>query len=264
MIDNSDAHALPEEDRLLLQAYLDGELDVATVLVLERRMTADARLNTEYGRLEALRAALARDVRKDVASDAFRQRIAQIASRGKPVRSFQERRFDWRAMVASGALAACLASVATFLVVAPSSTSLDLQAIVAGHQRALLAAQPVDVASSDRHTVKPWFDGKLALSPRVVDLAGDGFPLVGGRVEIVGGRPVPTLVYRHGEHLISVVCIPKSRSYEDGAPPDRETRNGYTVLTWRGADFVYSAVSDVAVQDLEEFVARFREAARTT
>jgi anti-sigma factor RsiW len=259
MIDNSDAHAPPEEDRLLLHAYIDRELDVATVLALERRMTADARLKTEYKRLETLRAALAREVRKDVASDAFRKRIAQIASRGRPIRNFQEQRFNWRAMVTSGALAACLASVATFLVVAPRSNSLDLQAIVAGHQRALLAAQSVDVASSDRHTVKPWFDGN-ALSPRVVDLAADGFPLVGGRVEIVGG----TLVYRRREHLISVVCIPKSGSHDDGTAPERKTEAGYTVLTWRGADFVYSAVSDVAVHDLEEFVARFREAAKTT
>jgi anti-sigma factor RsiW len=259
MIGNSGPYALPEKDRLLLHAYLDRELDAATVLALERRMTADARLKTEYERLEGLRAALAREVRKDVASDAFRKRIAQIASCGKPIRSLQEQRFDWRSIVTSGALAACLASVATFLVVAPRSTSLDLQAIVAGHQRALLAAQLIDGAASDRHTVKPWFDGN-ALSPRVVDLAADGFPLVGGRVEIVGG----TLVYRRHEHLISVVCIPKSGSQDDGTAPERKTEAGYTVLTWRGADFVYSAVSDVAMHDLEEFVARFREAAKTT
>jgi anti-sigma factor RsiW len=258
MTSDSDPKTFPEDDRLLLHAYVDRELDAAADLVFERRMASDARLKTEYDRLEALRAVLALRVSKDVASDALRKRIARIASPVEPIRRFQERRFDWRAVAASAAVAACFASAATFLVVAPRSTSLDLQAIVAGHQRALLAAQSVDVASSDRHTVKPWFDGN-ALSPRVVDLAADGFPLVGGRVEIVGG----TLVYRRQEHLISVVCIPKSGSHDDGTAPDRKTEAGYTVLTWRGPDFIYSAVSDVAVDELEEFVSRFREASKS-
>jgi anti-sigma factor RsiW len=263
MIGNNESRALPEDDRLLLHAYLDEELDVRAVLELERRIASDARLKAEYDRLEALRAVLALKVSKDVASDALRKRIARIASPVVPIRRFHERRFDWRAVAASTAVAACFASAATFLVVTPDPTSRSLEAIVAGHQRALLAAQPVDVASSDRHTVKPWFDSKLALSPRVIDLAADGFPLVGGRVEIVDGKPVPTLVYRHREHLVSVVAVPKAGGRDDGGAPARETRDGYTVLTWPGADFIYSAVSDVAVDELEGFISRFREASKS-
>jgi len=254
---------IPEDDRLLLHAYLDDELDAAAVLALERRMASDARLKTECDRLAALRAVLALKVSKDVASDALRKRIARIASPVVPIRTFQEQRFDWRAVAASTAVAACFASAATFLVVAPDPTSRRLEAIVAGHQRSLLAAQPVDVASSDRHTVKPWFDSKLALSPRVIDLAADGYPLVGGRVEVVDGKPVPTLVYRHREHLVSVVAVPKANARDEGAAPVRKTADGYTVLTWPGADFVYSAVSDVAVDELEGFVSRFREASKS-
>jgi anti-sigma factor RsiW len=263
MTSDSDPKTFPEDDRLLLHAYLDEELDVRAVLELERRIASDARLKAEYDRLEALRAVLALNVSKDVASDALRKRIARIASPSQPRRRFHERRFDWRAVAASTAVAACFASAATFLVVTPDPTSRSLEAIVAGHQRALLAAQPVDVASSDRHTVKPWFDSKLALSPRVIDLAADGFPLVGGRVDIVGGKPVPTLVYRHREHLVSVVALPKAGSRDEGAAPARETTDGYTVLTWPGADFVYWAVSDVAVDELEGFVSRFREASKS-
>ena len=96
----------------------------------------------------------------------------------------------------------------------------------------------------------------------MIDLAADGFPLVGGRADIVGGKPVPTLVYRRREHLVSVVAVPKAGGRDDGAAPARETTDGYTVLTWRGADFVYSAVSDVAADELEGFVSRFREASK--
>jgi anti-sigma factor RsiW len=263
MASDSDPKTLPQDDRLLLHAYVDRELDAAAVLALEQRMASDARLKTEFDRLEALRAVLAVNVSKDVASDALRKRIARIASPVVSIRRFQERRFDWRAVAASTAVAACFASAATFLMVAPDPTSRNIEAIIAGHQRALLAAQPVDVASSDRHTVKPWFDSKLALSPHVIDLAADGFPLVGGRVEIVGGKPVPTLVYRHREHLVSVVAIPRAGARDDGGAPTRKTTDGYTVLTWPGPDFVYSAVSDVAVNELEGFVSRFREASKS-
>jgi anti-sigma factor RsiW len=140
-------------------------------------------------------------------------------------------------------------------------TSSDIASIVAGHQRALLASQPFDVASSDRHTVKPWFDGKLALSPQVVDLSGDGFPLAGGRVDVVDGKAAPAMVYKHREHVISVVAIARPGSKDTGAPPTRTTLDGYSVLAWPGADFEYSAVSDLADAELSDFVADWRKAA---
>ena len=100
----------------------------------------------------------------------------------------------------------------------------EIAAIVADHQRALLAAPPFDIASSDRHTVKPWFDSKLALSPQVVDLAGAGFPLAGGRVEIVDGKPVPVLVYQRRAHIISVVAIPRAGQIKTTSPPASRRR----------------------------------------
>jgi anti-sigma factor RsiW len=145
-----------------------------------------------------------------------------------------------------------------------SGCSRELAEIVAGHQRALLATSPFDVASSDRHTVKPWFDAKLAVSPQIIDLADAGFPLVGGRVDEVDGHPVPTIVYKRHAHVISLTAVPKPGSKDDGAPPTHATRDGYSVFAWPGRDFNYSAVSDVAPSELEEFVSRFRDVSKST
>jgi anti-sigma factor RsiW len=136
----------------------------------------------------------------------------------------------------------------------PADTSADM--IVASHVRALMAPQPFDVASSDRHTVKPWFNGRITEAPRVVDLADQGFPLVGGRVDVIGRAPVATLVYRHRQHLISLTAVPGGRAI---AATPREIA-GYNILSWREDGTAYSAVSDVAAPDLETFAKAFRAA----
>jgi anti-sigma factor RsiW len=164
-------------------------------------------------------------------------------------------------MAAAAAVAAFVASGTTYLGLQQAGSSGDIASIIAGHQRALLASQPFDVASSDRHTVKPWFDSKLALSPQVVDLSSEGFPLAGGRVDVVDGKAVPAMVYKRREHVISVVAVARPGSKDTGAPPTRTTRDGYSVLAWPGADFEYSAVSDVADAELSDFVANWRKAA---
>ena len=136
----------------------------------------------------------------------------------------------------------------------------EIAAVVADHQRALLAATPFDVASSDRHTVKPWFDSKLALSPQVVDLSSEGFPLAGGRIEVLDGRPVPVLVYMRRAHIISVVAVPRAGQKDTTEPSLASTKDGYFVIQWHGRDFDYTVVSDLAESELNEFVARWREA----
>jgi anti-sigma factor RsiW len=253
-----------EESLLLLNAYLDNELDAASVLDVERRMGSDAAFKAEFARLVELRNALSTHVGKERASDALRQRIADIAGpsnarvapapRARP----SARSFDWRQMAAAAVVAASLASVGTYVGLQQTASNGEIAEIVAGHQRALLATSPFDVASSDRHTVKPWFDAKLAISPQIVDLAEAGFPLVGGRVDVVDGHPVPTVVYKRREHVISLTAVPKPGSKDEGGPPAQTTRDGYSLLVWPGRDFSYAAVSDVAAGELEEFVARWR------
>ena len=101
-----------------------------------------------------------------------------------------------------------IASGATWFVLRPNGAEASAELVVASHMRALMAPQPTDVSSSDRHTVKPWFNGRIPQAPRVVDLTDKGFPLVGGRIDVIGREPVPTLVYRHRQHLISLTAVP--------------------------------------------------------
>lgn len=253
-----------EESLLLLNAYIDNELDAASVLDVERRLESDAALKAEHNRLRQLRSALASQVARERASDDLRRRVSQIADPPGavvvPLRSSLETRNGWRRLAVAAALAAFVAGAGTYGILRQDSVSNDVAAIVADHRRALLAATPYDVASSDRHTVKPWFDSKLALSPQIVDLAASGFPLAGGRVEILDGKAVPVLVYRRRAHVISVVAVPYTGDRME-APSRPETRDGYSVIRWRGRDFDYFAVSDVAESELSDFVARWRDAA---
>ena len=133
---------------------------------------------------------------------------------------------SWRALAASIALTAVLASGSTWFVVGsqPPNTMIA-DALVSDHIRALMAPEPVDVVSSDRHTVKPWFNGRIPNSPRVVDLAKQNFPLVGGRIDVVGQTPVPTLVYRHAKHVMSVTAMPgRTVPWVSGQPTTRRLR----------------------------------------
>lgn len=258
-----------EEAVLLLNAYFDNELDAASALEVERRLASDASLKAEYDRMSALRTALRAAHGETRAPDDLRRRIAAIANAEAagttavvPMRTKPASRYAWRQMAAAASLAAVVTSIGMLGAGLGPWNDTQLAEIVAGHQRALLAREPFDVASSDRHTVKPWFDSKLALSPKIVDLGEAGFPLVGGRVDVVGGKAVPVSVYKRREHLISLMAIPHASASDDGSGAKPSTRDGYAVRSWRGRDFDYSAVSDVAEHELDEFVARWRAGAK--
>src|SRR5262249_9104610 len=143
-------------------------------------------------------------------------------------------------------------SGATWLAVAPGPADADM--VVANRLRALMATQPVDVGSSDQHTVKPWFNGRIPEAPRVVDLASEGFPLVGGRIDVIGRTPVATLVYRRRQHLISLSEVPAGRTI---AAPEAQIA-GYNIVSWTDNGVAYWAVSDVAAADLDAFAKAFR------
>jgi anti-sigma factor RsiW len=129
--------------------------------------------------------------------------------------------------------------------------------IVGNHIRGLLAPQSFDVASSDRHTVKPWFAARVPESPKVADLASEGFTLAGGRVDVVGRMPVATIVYKHAAHVVSVTALPK-----DEAVTADTTIAGYHMRSWRDGSFTYVAVSDLPEADLAAFEQAFLTAAK--
>jgi anti-sigma factor RsiW len=151
-----------------------------------------------------------------------------------------------------------LASGSTWFAMRQMPVDQVAEAVLSDHMRALMAPQPVDVASSDRHTVKPWFSGRIPQAPRVVDLAADGFPLVGGRIDVIDGTPVPTLVYRVRAHLISLMEVPVASRRDES--PLRRSINGYNLVHWIGDGVAYWAVSDVAAGDLEKFARLFQAA----
>src|SRR5262249_18277579 len=122
--------------------------------------------------------------------------------------------------------------------------------------RAWRATHPADVGSSDRHTVKPWFNGRIPEAPRVVDLASEGFPLVGGRIDVIGRTPVATLVYRVRQHLISLSEVPAGRTIATS----RGQIGGYNIVSWTDNGVAYLAVSDVGAADLDAFAKAFRAA----
>ena len=245
----------PTDPRLLVHAYVDGELDPAHALEMERQFAGDPTLAAERERVEALRRAIREQLPREAAPADLARRIeSSLGLRREDPRTSS--RPSWRALAASVVLAVFLASGATWFALRPQPADATADMIVASHVRALMAPQPFDVASSDRHTVKPWFNGRIADAPRVVDLADQGFPLVGGRVDVIGRAPVATLVYRLRQHLISLTAVPGGRMI---ATTPREIA-GYNILSWREDDTAYSAVSDVAAPDLETFAKAFRAA----
>jgi anti-sigma factor RsiW len=253
------------EDRsLLLHATLDGELDAAGVIEMERFLAADPELAAEYARLKALRETIRAKAPRERASDSLRLRVMEIAEGGEPPRR-EAKTAPWRGPPSWLSFAAAMAAtvVATLglqhLIASSNAPDAALQAIVSAHMRSQISGQPVDVVSTDRHTVKPWLAGKLPVAADVVDLAEAGFPLAGGRIDIVAGAAVPTLVYKRRDHLISVTELRADKG--DGASVQRDLAvEGYPVVRWFDGERAYVAVSDLSPTELDAFVAAFRRA----
>jgi anti-sigma factor RsiW len=243
-----------DEATLLVHAHVDGELDPANALAVERQIAANPALAAERARIEALRNVLSKEFPREALPPRLQTRIeAAVGLRRAAVTGP-----SWRALAASVALGMVLASGSTWLILRPVSGDRVAEEAVDDHMRALMATQPFDVASSDRHTVKPWFNGRIPQAPRVVDLAPEGFTLVGGRIDVIGRTPVPTLVYRVRKHLISLLAVPAAGRTVDAIM--RRSINGYNLVGWTQDGVTYWAVSDVAASDLEKFAQLFRAA----
>jgi anti-sigma factor RsiW len=252
--------SMRDNDELQMNAYCDGELDPVSAIEFERRLADDETLKAQYSRLLSLRRTV-RSLPQFGVPAGLQARIqsALDADRpgwaSRPVEAGRPRQRSWSFQA--------LAAAAVFGAVISSSVMLTMErydrqedvarAVVAGHIRGLLAPQPFDVASSDRHTVKPWFTSHLPLSPQVPDLAAQGFVLEGGRVDVVGHDPVATIVYKHAKHTVSLTTLPRGQSVSDQAIA------GYNVRSWSDAEFTYIAVSDISSEDLASFERAFSE-----
>jgi anti-sigma factor RsiW len=246
--------SIKDDLALQMNAYCDGELDPASAIELERRLNDDKILRAQYIRLLSLR----RSVRSLPQYDLPAGLQARVEATIDAESTYQTTRvrprqpsWSFQALAAAVVFGAVMSS-SVLLTIERYNPREDIASqVVAGHIRSLLASQPFDVASSDRHTVKPWFTSRLPQSPQVVDLAAQGFMLVGGRVDVVDQAPVATIVYKHAAHTLSLTTLRPGQSVSDQAIA------GYNVRSWSDAEFTYVAVSDLSSADLATFERAF-------
>ena len=233
----------------LLEPYLDGELDRDAVRALEAHVDGCAECQIALARLGRVRHAVRAEAPRYAAPASLRERIRR-ENATRPSVQRARRAPSWMRLAAACFGAFVAGAAVMHVAQGPIADARDQAArdLFASHWRALAATSPVDVVSSDRHTVRPWFAGKVAQSPRVTDFADQGFPLVGGRVDYVGTARVPVLVYRHDKHLIDVYVLPS-----DAPAGATVRRDGYSLI-WGTLDGERAAiVSDLDAGELARF-----------
>ena len=248
--------SLRGNDELQLNAYCDGELDHVSATKFERRFASDPSLQAQYTRLLLLRQAV-RSVPQVDLPPGLQARIQSRLDAERPsnVTVLRQRSWSFQALAAAAVFGAVISSSFMMTIEQYGQRENVANQVVAGHIRSLLAPQPFDIASSDRHTVKPWFTARLPVSPQVPDLAAQGFALLGGRVDVVGQDPVATIIYKHAAHTLSLTTLRPGQSVSE------QTIAGYNVRSWSDADFTYIAVSDLPSTDLATFQRVFSAAA---
>jgi anti-sigma factor RsiW len=236
----------------LINAYVDGELELTAALDLEAHLESCSQCRNLSDQLTGLSRRLRQGLTRYVAPAELRERLAPApANRLVPPRpSAGWPRRQALAMAASVMLAVVASGGTTYWLTRPPAVEPVAEEVVASHIRSLMPGHLIDIASSDQHTVKPWFDGRVDLAPTVVDFTEQGFPLVGGRLDYIGRQPVAAIVYKRRKHFINVFACPSIGGAEIGAAKSSTIR-GYNLLSWGAGDINYWMVSDATAADLE-------------
>jgi anti-sigma factor RsiW len=237
-----------------VDALLDGELAPADAAEIEAHLATCASCARFRAERLALRAAIGSEIPLAVASPELRARVRSAVRReaGRPARVRARLAWTWLAAAATVAL---VATGSWQLGASRARAGALADQVLASHVRSLMPGHLSDVVSSDQHTVKPWFDGRLDFSPPVHDFAGRGYPLLGGRVDYVGGRLVAALAYAPRRHIVSVYVWPSNGTAPVSTAPDR---NGYHVIHWATPAFTWWLASDIGAAELREFGAMLR------
>jgi anti-sigma factor RsiW len=247
-----------DEARALVHAYVDGELDVARSLDLERHLAGCAQCRAIYQSQLALRDGVRAAAAYTRAPADLRKRI-QSTVRQESRRDAPASQLRWAWLVSVVLLVVAVLVWGLFRSQqAGSQTDLVAQEVLASSMRSLIAGPLTDVVSSDQHTVKPWFAGKLDFSPTVHDFGAQGFPLAGGRLDYAAGRSVAALVYRHQQHVINLYVWPSTTGTD--APLQETAYQGYHVFHWAQGGMAYWAVSDMDAAELRQFVELVQQA----
>ena len=252
------------DDDLWLDALLDDELDAAASVALQRRLAAEPALQRRFDERRALREAVRTQATRHAAPAALRANLeAMLAApaRADAARERAPRRLRGTLPWATGLGGALVATLCTLAAVDPaalgwrrgdalaSQQTAEASEAVSAHTRALLVDHPIEVASSDQHTVRPWLSARLNFVPPVVDLVAQGYPLVGARRDVLSGETAAALVYRHGAHVISVFVRPAESNAPAGLEATRVVR-GFNVIERTQGGLAFCFVSDVNPVDL--------------
>jgi len=243
-----------EDVRTLLDGYADGELDLVNHLQIEQHVVECEDCSQRVKKTAGLSKALSDDSFYYRAPNELREKIR--ISLGPPEReAAMERWWNWRWLPALATAAVATAVLMTMLVfLLPTRSADDMLAseIVSAHVRSMMIDNHLtDVPSSDQHTVKPWFDGKLDFAPPVIDLDGQGFKLIGGRLDYAAGRSVAALVYQRRQHKINLFIFPSDSN--SNTPNKILLKQGYSVIHWDRSGMTFWAISDLNLNELQEF-----------
>ncbi len=238
----------------MVDAYVDGELSATESIAFEAALAGcpDCRRRLEETRaMSGFLRALPAETAPDLLRAKIERELRAIAAASKPqARPTSGQNMRWMAMAASLIVAVSIGWVGgTFT----GRGGPDDDQLVSTYLRVASSEHPVDVASTDRHTVKPWFAGRIDYSPPVHDLTSDGFPLEGGRLDVVAGRKVSVLVYRHNQHRVALSLWPATAP--GNTAPKVVEHNGFALAEWRHDGFEMHAVSDIAPSEMAAFTA---------
>ena len=238
----------------LIESYVDGELDLVHNVEIEEHLgNCPICAPTHQDALD-LHFRIREEVPYFRASPHLQQSVRAIAreKRTEASRSWSPL-WTWSGAIAAGLLLAVITAGLVRRAGESSREQMIAQEIVTDHVRSLMANHLTDVTSTDQHTVKPWFNGKLDFVPPVNDFAAEGFPLVGGRFDYLDGQPVAALVYQHRLHPINLFVWTAPEKYAEKATG--QTRQGFNILFWTRDGMTYCAISDLATDEMQTFAA---------
>lgn len=264
----------------LLHGHLDQELDLASSMALDRHLESCPSCRAAFEAQSAMRSSIRRYAQYHAAPSRLAERIQASLDRASGATPKARARRHWLALGRWPRLAAAVASArdgewlrlgtavaataivtwtAAFQIAKPPSEQRIAEQVITGHARSIITGHIADVASSDRHTVKPWLSAKLDFSPPVTDLTASGFPCVGGRLDYLNNRPVAVLVYRRRQHVINLFVWP-DRQHPAVAPTRLRPRQGYHIVRWRDSGMAFWAISDLDDSELKSFAERYASA----
>jgi anti-sigma factor RsiW len=252
-----------DEARILIHALIDGELDAGHAREVEAHIATCSNCAAELAAWREMSKAIAGADLRYTAPPALRRRIeAALPQAQTQIQAAPSRRAVLRGFAMGSAVSAIAATGIVAIVLRGDDEQRITSEIVSAHLRSLQAGHLTDVISTDQHTVKPWFNGKLDVAPPVIDLTAQGFTLIGGRLDYVDARPIGAIVYRRRLHVINLF-VAQTASTERRAAKT-ETFQGFNVRSWSEGGLNYWAVSDLAADELAEFSDKFETAIKSS